>query len=183
MLCRVHKTQIGYTASHIRKRTEFTNSCRPNPTVGRQKGKLEIEMGVPGDEREINFCRSRILIEDFQKYKVSVIFGHQVKILSSQVPEVVGEAPSGTHAAPLSRCQDEQVTEEGEEHVLSVWSRGPWAERHSKMLQFPCTLTAQLCLVKSMNTLQLISGVAAVSCMVSSLDCFSTHLILSTLAA
>lgn len=39
-------------------------------------------MGVPGYEREINFCRNIILTIDFQKYKVPVIFGYQVKILT-----------------------------------------------------------------------------------------------------
>lgn len=36
-------------------------------------------MRVPGDERKIDFFRNIILTKDFQKYKVPVIFGHQVK--------------------------------------------------------------------------------------------------------
>lgn len=55
--------------------------------------------------------------------------------------------------------------------------------RNTRMPQVLCSLTAELCLVKSMHILQLISGVAAVGCMVSSISCFSTHLILSILAA
>lgn len=75
--------------------------------------------------------------------------------------------------------------EKGEERMVSVWPQHMvWTRgHHSKIRWFQCSLTAHLCLVKSMNVLQLISGVAAISCMVSSINCFSTHLILSTLTA
>lgn len=112
-----------------------------------------------------------------QTQKLLPKFRASVLHLCSWVPEVAGGARPRWGA------------EEGEQCMVSAWSqhalmiRGPWPKKHSKMLWFPCSLTAQLWPVKSMSILQLISRAAATGRMVSSINCFSTHLILSTLAA
>lgn len=110
--------------------------------------------------------------------------------LSSWVPEVTeGSPPGHCTAASLPGRPAEMGCRGGRRMLVSVrcWhalmTREPQSEKHSKMPRFPCGLSAQLCLVKSMNILQLISGVAATGYMVWSINCFSTHLILSTLAA